>query len=41
MAIAVFTYMMLDNMDGKQAVRTGSSSPFGELMDHGKSKALQ
>jgi phosphatidylglycerophosphate synthase len=27
--------MLLDNMDGKQAVRTGSSSPVGELLDHG------
>ena len=26
---------MLDNMDGKQARRTGSSSPLGMLFDHG------
>jgi len=31
----IFCYMMLDNTDGKQAVRTGSSSPLGELLDHG------
>jgi hypothetical protein len=28
--------MMLDNMDGKQARRTKTSSPLGELVDHGK-----
>ncbi len=27
--------MLLDNSDGKQAVRTGSSSPLGEMLDHG------
>ena len=26
---------MLDNMDGKQARKTGSSSPLGLLFDHG------
>lgn len=28
-------YSLLDNLDGKQARRTGTSSPFGLLMDHG------
>lgn len=28
-------YSILDNLDGKQARRTGSASPFGLLMDHG------
>ncbi|KAI5306364.1 hypothetical protein KEM55_008635, partial [Ascosphaera atra] len=28
-------YSTLDNVDGKQARRTGSSSPLGELFDHG------
>lgn len=27
--------MILDGTDGKQARRTGSSSPLGELFDHG------
>jgi ethanolaminephosphotransferase len=31
----IFSNMMLDNMDGKQARRTKSSSPLGELVDHG------
>lgn len=30
-----FIYMIFDNTDGKQARRTGSSSPLGMLMDHG------
>lgn len=30
-----FMYLLLDNIDGKQARRTGNSSPFGMLMDHG------
>lgn len=30
-----FLYQLLDNIDGKQARRTGNSSPFGMLMDHG------
>ena len=30
-----FIYQILDNIDGKQARRTGNSSPFGMLMDHG------
>jgi CDP-alcohol phosphatidyltransferase len=36
--ILIFTNMMLDNMDGKQARRTKTSSPLGELVDHGKRK---
>ena len=31
----VFAYQTLDNMDGKQARRTSSSSPLGMLYDHG------
>jgi phosphatidylglycerophosphate synthase len=34
-ALSMLIYMILDNMDGKQSVRTGSSSPLGELLDHG------
>lgn len=30
-----FCYMICDNTDGKQARRTGSSSPLGMLIDHG------
>ena len=30
-----FIYQLLDNIDGKQARRTGNSTPFGMLMDHG------
>jgi len=33
--IAMLIYQTLDNMDGKQARRTGSSSPLGLLFDHG------
>ena len=33
--IALFIYMSLDAIDGKQARRTGSASPLGELFDHG------
>jgi len=32
---AMLAYQTLDNMDGKQARRTGSSSPLGLLFDHG------
>lgn len=32
-----FAYQTLDAVDGKQARRTGSSSPLGQLFDHGKS----
>lgn len=34
-AIAMFIYQTLDNMDGKQARKTKSSSPMGLLFDHG------
>lgn len=33
--IAILVYQTLDNMDGKQARRTSSSSPVGQLVDHG------
>lgn len=35
MGICFFGYMICDNTDGKQARRTGSSSPLGMLIDHG------
>lgn len=31
----LFLYQTLDAIDGKQARRTGSSTPLGELFDHG------
>jgi len=34
-SFCLFGYSTLDNMDGKQARRTGSSSPLGLLFDHG------
>ena len=34
-AVNLFIYQTLDNMDGKQARKTGTSSPFGMLFDHG------
>ncbi|KAG5489018.1 hypothetical protein JIQ42_00638 [Leishmania sp. Namibia] len=34
-ATALFTYQTLDAIDGKQARRTGTGSPLGELFDHG------
>lgn len=33
--IGLFIYQSLDAIDGKQARRTGSSTPLGELFDHG------
>ncbi len=33
--ICVFVYYTIDNVDGKQARRTHSSSPLGMCMDHG------
>jgi|AntRauTorckE5430_2_1112549.scaffolds.fasta_scaffold07156_1 ethanolaminephosphotransferase len=33
--VATLVYQTLDNMDGKQARKTGSSSPLGLLFDHG------
>ena len=34
-AVSVIVYQTLDAVDGKQARRTGSSSPLGQLFDHG------
>lgn len=34
-ALGIWLYSTFDNVDGKQARRTGSSSPLGELFDHG------
>ena len=34
-ATCVIVYYNLDNLDGKQARKTGSSSPLGMCMDHG------
>ncbi|ODQ68661.1 Choline/ethanolaminephosphotransferase [Nadsonia fulvescens var. elongata DSM 6958] len=33
--LGLWFYQTMDNIDGKQARRTGSSSPLGELFDHG------
>ncbi|KAK5643129.1 hypothetical protein RI129_006974 [Pyrocoelia pectoralis] len=34
-ALGLFVYQSLDAIDGKQARRTNSASPLGELFDHG------
>ena len=34
-ALGLFAYQTLDAIDGKQARRTGTVSPMGELFDHG------
>ena len=34
-AVGFFLYQSLDAIDGKQARRTNTSSPLGELFDHG------
>jgi ethanolaminephosphotransferase len=34
-AVLLFLYQTLDGSDGKQARRTNSGSPLGELFDHG------
>lgn len=34
-AVGLWLYSTFDNVDGKQARRTGTSSPLGELFDHG------
>lgn len=34
-AFGLFAYQTMDNVDGKQARRTGTSSGLGELFDHG------
>jgi ethanolaminephosphotransferase len=49
--LGLWAYSTLDNVDGKQARRTGfpncfgliigSSSPLGELFDHGISKSIE
>ena len=39
-AFATFMYQTLDAIDGKQARRTGSSSPLGQLFDHGNISAI-
>ncbi len=33
--VLIFLYQTLDNLDGRQARRTGSSSALGEAFDHG------
>ena len=33
-AIGLFLYQSFDAIDGKQARRTGTSGPLGELFDH-------
>jgi len=33
--VTFFLYRLLDEMDGKQARKTGNSSPLGLLFDHG------
>jgi phosphatidylglycerophosphate synthase len=35
-SLGLFLYQSLDAIDGKQARRTGTSGPLGELFDHGK-----
>ena len=35
-ATCAFIYQTMDAVDGKQARRTGTSSPLGQLFDHGK-----
>lgn len=34
-SVCIFAYSTLDAIDGKQARRTKSSSPLGQLFDHG------
>lgn len=40
-AAALFLYQTLDAIDGKQARRTNSSSPLGQLFDHGCDAAVK
>lgn len=35
LAVAIWIYQLFDNLDGKQARKTGTSSVLGELFDHG------
>ena len=39
-AIGLWMYQSLDAIDGKQARRTGTSGPLGEMFDHGVSPPL-
>lgn len=39
-ALGMWIYQSMDAIDGKQARRTNTSSPLGELFDHGKHKGL-
>lgn len=39
-AVALFIYMTLDALDGKQARRLRAGSPVGELLDHGLDAAM-
>lgn len=34
-ALCIFLYQTFDAVDGKQARRTGTSGPLGQLFDHG------
>ena len=34
-SFSIFFYQTMDAVDGKQARRTGASSPLGQLFDHG------
>lgn len=40
-AVAVFVYLHMDCLDGKQARKTGTSSPLGQLFDHGMFRNIQ
>ncbi|CAM9870557.1 unnamed protein product [Pylaiella littoralis] len=40
-AVSLFFYQTLDAIDGKQARRTNSSSPLGQLFDHGCDAAVK
>ena len=39
-ATCAFMYQTFDAVDGKQARRTGTSSPLGQLFDHGISPQI-
>lgn len=40
-SLGLFLYQSLDAIDGKQARRTGTSGPLGELFDHGKKEDIE
>jgi phosphatidylglycerophosphate synthase len=40
-SLGLFLYQSLDAIDGKQARRTGTSGPLGELFDHGKQEVIK